>query len=447
MNTQLASLLLFLSATALAAGGETVKWDRFRGPNGSGLDTSAEVPVEWNETNFAWKLPLPGAGHGSPVILGDRLFLLSASPEGADPGAPIAEEPEPGADIVPAKGKGKGKKGKAPASQFRWETLCIDRLKGEILWSRPLGSHSFRGHRFNSAATSTAAADEKQVVFCRGNAEELIVISFTLDGEKMWQKSMGPVSGGHGFGASPILHQGLVVVNNDQEDQKGNLFALRAATGELAWTVPRRGDRISYSVPCVYRDTLVFTNWQHGFTAIAPQTGRVIAEKSVFNTDTNERAISSPIVAGDLVIGTCGFTANPKHCVAMKLDGSEWQEAWRIEKNAPHIPSVIAVGERVYLWDDGGIITCAELATGKTVWKERLAQVEGACFGSPVSDGKHLFSADVSGNIHVIAAGDTFQYLATNRLGEPCKSTPALAGGWMYLRTETALHAIRPGKP
>jgi outer membrane protein assembly factor BamB len=271
-------------------------------------------------------------------------------------------------------------------------------------------------------------------------------VSLSHKGEVQWEKNMGPVSGGHGFGASPILYQDLVILNNDQENEKGNLFALHATNGEVAWTVPRRSKRISYSVPCVFQEKLVFVNWQHGFTAIDPADGSVVDEKSVFNLKTNERAISSPVVVGELVIGTCGFTANPKHCVAMKMTGGKWEEVWRIEKNVPHIPCVVASGskELVFLWDDSGIVTCVETATGKPHWKERLPNMQGTCFGSPVTDGKHIFCADESGNIHVIAASKDFNYLAFNPLGESCKTTPAIADGKMYVRTAETLHAIKP---
>jgi len=171
----------------------------------------------------------------------------------------------------------------------------------------------------------------------------------------------------------------------------------------------------------------------------------VTAELSVFDTTTNERAISSPIVAGDLVIGTCGFTANPKHCVALRLnEAGEFEEVWRIERNVPHIPSLIAIGERVFLIDDAGIVTVVERATGKELYKARTPGVEGSIFGSPVSDGEKIFFADESGNVHVLSAtSDALEVLGKNRLGELCRSTPAIAGDTLYVRTEKTLRAIR----
>lgn len=428
-----ASLLLVSCVTPTRASAE---WSRFRGPNGSGVAEGASLPVEWGDGNQLWSVEIPGQGHGSPVVSKGRVYLLSA----------VSEESSPTAAPKAAKGGKKADKGKS-ATAYRWQTLCLDAETGKTIWSRSFDQGNFKGHKFNSAASSTAAVDEDQVVFAWGPAEQLTVVSLGLDGELQWEADLGPVVGGHGFGGSPILVGDRVILNNDQEKQNGNLLALDAKTGKVEWTVARRSERISYSVPCLYevgeKELLVFTNWQHGFTAIDPATGKVVAEKSVFFLETNERAISSPIVTNGLVIGTCGFTANPKHCVAMKLEGGEWQEVWRIERNVPHIPSVIAVGEYAYLIDDSGIGTCVEAKTGKEIWKKRLPGIEGSIFGSPVSDGERIFFADESGNVHVIAASPEFQSLGMNRLGELCRTTPAIANDTIYVRTETKLRAWR----
>ncbi len=408
-------------------------WPRLRGENGTGVDASATIPAAWTESDIAWKTTLPGSGNGSPVVRGDQIFLLTAKSDDD------AANPAP----VP----GKKKKGKAATPQV-WMPVCLSAKDGSVLWSKEFSQGSFKGHKFNSAASSTPSVDSERVVFTWGTAEKLTMIAFSHDGELLWEKDLGPVNGGHGFGASPTLVGDLVVLNNDQENGGGNLLAVNAKTGEIAWTVERRSKRISYSIPCVFksgdRELLMFTNWQHGFTVIDPKDGSVVAEKSVFNTDTNERAISSPIVAGDLVIGTCGFTANPKHCVAMRLNGTELEEVWRIERNVPHIPSPIVVGENAYLWDDSGIITCVKAATGEELWKERLAGAEGKFFGSPVSDGKTIFCADESGNVHAISvSAEGLNILGKNKAGPECRTTPAIAANMMFIRTGDSLTAVK----
>ena len=402
-------------------------WPRFRGPNGSGVSHERSVPTALEKDKALWKVKIPGLGHGSPVIFGDRLFLLSAVAVGSDEKS--------------AKGK------KSGPTAYEWLALCLDRETGETLWAKTFAQGKFKGHRFNSAATSTPAVDAERVVFAWGTAEQLTIVSLSHDGELQWESDLGPVVGGHGFGGSPMLYRDLVVINNDQENQNGNLLALKAESGEVAWEVERRSERISYSVPCLYevagRELLAFTNWQHGFTAIDPADGSVVDEKSVFYLETNERAISSPIVTQGLVIGTCGFTANPKHCVAMKMTDGKWEEVWRVERSVPHIPSVIAVGDYTFLIDDSGIATCVETVTGEPLWMKRIPGVEGPVMGSPVSDGTNIFFADESGNLHVLAATPEFAPVAVNRLGELCRTTPAIVEGTIYVRTEKTLWAFR----
>ena len=425
------SFAFILVSLILARGSLSVlraepEWPRFRGPNGSGLSSSGTVPMRLEKENPLWAAEIPGVGHGSPVVFGDRIFLLSA---------------------VPVEAETKPPKGKQGATPFQWLALCLNRETGKTIWSKAFDQGKFKGHRFNSAATSTPAVDRERVVFAWGTADQLTIVSLTHEGELQWKADLGPVVGGHGFGGSPMLYRDLVVINNDQEKQNGNLLALRAATGEVAWEVERRSERISYPVPCVYevggRELLVFTNWQHGFTAIDPADGSVVDEKSVFFLETNERAISSPIVTQGMVIGTCGFTANPKHCVAMTMKSGKWEEVWRVERSVPHIPSVIAVGDHTYLIDDSGIGTCLETKTGRQIWTKRLPGIEGPVMGSPVSDGTNIFFADESGNVHVLAASPEFTPLGINRLGELCRTTPALVEGTMYLRTEKTLWAFR----
>ncbi len=415
-------------------------WPRFRGPNGSGTSTTVTIPPAWAASDQRWAADLPGIGHGSPVVWGDRLFVLCAT------------------ESAP-KGKGKGKKkakaqaaaspdgeATAPTAQ-RWMPICLNTKDGSVVWQTEISGGNFTGHRFNSPASTTPAVDEKRIVFTWGTPERLTMTAFDHSGKQLWISDLGPISGGHGFAASPVLLGDLVILNNDQEDGKGSLLAVDAGTGAVKWSVPRQGKRISYSVPCVIRrgdrDLLVFTNWNHGFTVVDARDGTVVSEKSVFKQETNERAISSPVIYRDLVIGTCGFTANPKECVAMRVDDAgQLAEAWRIERNAPHIPSVLVAGDQCYLWDDAGIITCVEVATGKELWKGRVPGVEGPCMGSPVSDGKTIFCADESGNVHAIAVGDSLKSLGSSALGDLCRSTPAFGDGAMFVRTAHKIVAV-----
>ncbi|MEM0897006.1 MAG: PQQ-binding-like beta-propeller repeat protein [Verrucomicrobiota bacterium] len=404
----LVGLLILIALSPIPAN----EWPRFRGINGSGVNENAEIPVTWTEEEFLFDVELPGIGHGSPVVYGNRVFLLCADEK-----------------------------------TFERMPVCLDATTGELLWKDKVETGKFKGHRFNSPASNTPAADGEQVYFCWGTKEELSVVAYSHDGEERWSKNLGPVVGGHGFGASPAVYGDLVVINNDQDKGNGSLIALDTVSGDVKWKIDRKSERLSYSTPCEVvidgKSILIFTNWQHGFTSVDLESGEVLDELATFDLTTNERAISSPIVHGDLVIGTCGFTANPKHCVAVRVRGDgKLEEVWRIERSVPHIPSPLLVGDLVFLWDDKGILTCVDPQTGEEYYRERVP-TRGTSYGSPVSDGKTIFNVDDGGNVHAVAVSRGFKVLGMSALKELSRSSPAIANGNLYLRTFTRLIAVR----
>ena len=396
-------------ALAFSTSAQAQEWTRFRGGNGDGV-SDADIPAKWNDANFRWKTELPGVGHGSPVVWGKKVFLLCGNEDTA------ARMP-----------------------------VCVDAHDGVILWRKDFAAMKHRHHKFNSVASTTPAVDSKRVVFSWGTQKRLTLLSFDHSGKMLWEADLGPVKGGHGFGASPVMYRNLVVINNDQ-DGASSLIAVEKATGEKVWEIPRDSERLSYSSPVVLaapggREELVFTNWRHGITGIDAVKGKTLWEKSVFNQEKKERAIGSPVVAGELVIGTCGFVQNPKHVVALRHDGEGGvEEVWRIERAVPHIPTPVVVGERVFLWEDRGTVTCVNVRNGEVIWTER---VSGPTFGSPVCANGRIFSIDKNGMVTVIEAADELKKLAENDLDETCYATPAISGGTMFVRTYTSLLAIR----
>ena len=404
--------LLFAQAVASAK----ENWPRFRGNNGDGT-ADCQIPSEWKKKNFRWSLPLEESGHGSPAVWGNRVFLNASA-----------------------------KKGKTRT------ILCADARSGEIEWIRSYASKTHRTHRYNSFASSTPALDEKRVYSVWGHPSELKASAHDHQGRLIWEKDLGGVTGGHGFGVSPIVHQDLLIIPNDQEKGGGSHYALDCKTGAIRWQVPRASKRLTYSTPCVFTSPmgeheLIFTNWWLGFTSLAPQTGKQLWELSVFGRPHSERAISSPIVAGDLVLGVCGFTTLDKHLVAIRPasasgDGQA-QEIWRMEETMPHIPTPLLSTNRLYLSADNGVITCLRPQTDKRVWKARVQGVQDTFFGSPVLAGDTVFCVSAYGQVVAIADDEEFRQLGTTNLGELCRSTPALANGDLYLRTGERLLCVR----
>ncbi len=405
---RLAFAALFVVVTSARA----QEWPRFRGPNGSGVG-KADLPAQWNDANRLWNLKLPGVGHGSPAVWGERVFVLCGD-----------------------------------QATGRRIALCVNAADGKTLWQQDFDSLAYKHHKFNSVASSTPAVDAERVYFTWGTPQKLTVNAFAHDGKKVWEADLGPVKREHGFACSPILHEDLIILSNDQESD-GALFALDRKTGKVRWKLPRAENHSNYSTPCIYTPPggtpqVVVVSWRLGVTGVDAATGKQLWQKLLFAAKA-ERAVGSPSVSGEYLIVNCAFVGGPKHVIVLKpgKQPGTMDEVWRLEKTVPHIPSPIIVGDRAFLWSDQGIVTCAKLQTGDVVWQER---VEGEFFGSPVCTGDKLFCVDKKGTVVAIAAADKFQLLGSNPLNDLCQATPALAGGRMFIRTFTSLHAIGSGK-
>jgi len=400
-----AIIFTLIIATSLSA----ENWPRFRGPNGEG-NSKDSIPVTWEKEHFKWKTALPATGHGSPIVWDDKVFLICAD-ENDGSRTPVA----------------------------------VDANTGKILWSENFKAVKHKHHKQNSFASSTPSADFERVYFSWGTPKNLTLAAFTHEGKLEWKINLGPVKGGHGFGASPVVYGDLVVINNDQ-DGASSLIGIHKDTGKIAWQTPRQSKRLTYSTPIAYtapgrNEELIFTNWTHGITGINPDNGKVNWEISAFNQSSKERAIGSPIIAGDLVIGTCGFVTKLKHVVALRPKGKLMEEAWRIEKSVPHIPTPLLIGKNLFLWNDQGIVSCVEASTGKVKWNERAVR-SGKFFSSPIVANGLIYCIDSNGKMIVMRGDGKFGVLAVNDLNQPCSSTPAIANKVMYIRTYTHLIAI-----
>lgn len=406
--SRIASLWIIVISPVLLAAQE---WPRFRGPNGAGHG-NADVPLRWTAEDYNWSVTIPGTGHSSPVLWGNRLFLTSGD---ADSGKRIA--------------------------------VCIDADTGRTLWKQEEEGGSYKKHNRNSFATSTPAVDAERLYLAWATPNQLVVEALDHDGKQVWKTPLGPFKGGHGFGVSPIVVEGMVILPNDQ-DGGGSLLGLDAQTGKVVWKVARKSGNATYSTPCVFKPAdgsalVIFTNWQHGVTAVEPGTGKVAWDLSVFSVDEKERAIASPVVAGELILGTCGFVTKQKHLVAIHpgdpRQGVKPREVWRYEKAVSYMPTPLVRGEHIYLCSEKGIASCLEAATGKVIWEERL---DGSFSASPVCAGDRLYCVSDSGDVFVLQASPAYKLLGRNRLGEPTQATPAIAQGRLYLRTETKLISI-----
>jgi outer membrane protein assembly factor BamB len=248
----------------------------------------------------------------------------------------------------------------------------------------------------------------------------------------------------------------MVIFTHEHEDKsskdaKSFWIAVSRKTGETCWRLDRKtGPKTSYSTPCVYtpaqdKPQLIFNSHSHGMTSVDPVTGKVIWEAaSAFPA----RVVSSPVIADELLIGSCGDGGAGKRLVAIRpgsSDGSiQPKEAYKIESgNRPYVPTSIARGGLLFTFLDRGLVSCWNSATGRKLWEEKPA---GRFFGSPVWINGKLYCITMDGDVVVIRAAKTYELLAINPLGETSHAAPAVAGGKMYLRTYSHLFSIGGSK-
>jgi outer membrane protein assembly factor BamB len=399
------ALLGLLSARPAAA----QEWTRFRGPNGTGVSDAKSVPAAWTENDFNWRVELPGGGHSSPVIWKDKIFLTSADHDTA-----------------------------------QRQVLCLSTRDGSIVWKRDYGSTVHDKHNLNSFASPTPTVDEDRVYVAWSAPEEYSLRAFSHDGQELWHADLGPYESQHSCGASPVIFEDLIILGNDQ-DGPSSLTAVDRATGKVVWNVPRKNTNVAYSTPCVYQPEgeapeLIFNSNAHGITAINPDNGATIWEVA---DCFDKRSVSSPVIAGGKIFGSCGSGGGGNYVVAVtpgsQRDPSAAKLAYRLDKSAPYVPTPVALGDRIFLWSDGGVATCVDASTGEVVWTQRVG---GTYYGSPVCVGGRIYCMSTAGEAVVLAAADEFEELARNPVLEFSHSTPAVSDGVMYLRTFTHLISI-----
>jgi outer membrane protein assembly factor BamB len=398
------SALLLLGLTLPSPGQE---WTRFRGPNGTGISDAKTIPTKWTDQDINWKVSLPGIGHSSPVVWGDRIFLT-------------------GTEAVPNK----------------ISVLALKTNDGSVLWRKDFPYQPFDKHEFNSFASPTPAVDGERVYVAWSTPERYTLIAFDHSGKTVWERDLGAFKSQHGCGTSPIVYQDKVILGNDQ-DGASSLIAVDAKTGQTKWQIPRQTAVAAYSTPCVYqaagqKPALIFNSQAHGVTAIDPDNGKVLWE---YDKAFDKRSVSSPIVASGLIIGSCGSGAGGNYVAAVRPggNGKKPELAYELRSSAPYVPTGVAVGDLLFLWADSGVVSCLHAPTGEVKWQERAG---GNFFGSPVCVDGRLFCVSTSGEVVVLEAAAKFNVLARYPLGELTHSTPAVAGGRMYVRTAGHLFSI-----
>jgi outer membrane protein assembly factor BamB len=412
-------------------------WAQWRGPNGQGIATGVYQDT-WSSTeNIAWKSAIPGRGHSSPIVYGDRIFLTTSIQGKHVPGRKAPDHL--GFDLKPGY---VNPDSMAVDYDHSLHVLGIDAKTGNILWNHTAydGPMYDDRHRRNTYASSSVVTDG-QMVFASFEAHGMY--AYTMDGTLKWKADLGNIAkAGMGPGTSPILYKNLVILQVDQEMGTGsNMRAFDRDTGRQVWRA-ERNNRRSWATPILYpvdgRIDLLASGAE-AVIAYDPETG-----KERWRTEgTQGHPIPSFVTTHGLVFAAAGYPT--KHVLALRPDAKSDADriAWRYNKGTAYVTSPIAIGDYLYLFTDTGITTCLDARTGAVVYEGGRVPVPATFRASAVSFGDKFLMTSEDGDTFVVRAGPKHEVLRTNSLGEPIWASPALANGTIYIRGEKHLFAIK----
>ena len=421
LSVSRAATLALLFPTLLFAD----NWPQFRGPD-QGRTPETNLPVSWSATeNVRWKTPLPGPGHSSPIIWGDRIFLTAFRPESTG-----------------MMGRLMSRLG-WPAGQLL--VLSLDKQTGRVLWEREVVVDSIAPlHSTNAPASPTPVTDGELVYVYFGQKG---LTAFDFDGDVVWEKDLGPYPNEWGFASSPVLYRDKLILLSDS-DAEDFLLAVYKTTGKDVWKTPRPNVERSWPVPVIWNveggDQIVVSG-SHTVRAYDPENGREIWQVNGLTT----WVAPTPVTAHGLLYVVSG---GPGGSVGMAIrpggrgDITNTHVAWHYDRSTPYIPSPVVLGDYFYMVRNGGIMTCLNARTGEEVWQERLP-ASGDYYASLIAAEDRIYALSEDGEATVVAAGPEYQVLSSNSLGERTMATPAVSDGEMFIRSDQTLFAIGRSRP
>jgi outer membrane protein assembly factor BamB len=424
-----------VTATEAAEPTRLSQWSHWRGPQVSGVAREANPPLAWSETeNVRWKVPIPGHGTTTPIVWGDKLFLLTAVDTGrADPTLTRPEDqPERPFGII------------YPNTTHEFIVLCLDRNSGRELWKKiAIEKIPHEGHHGdNSFASSSPTTDGERLYVWFGGAG---LYCYNLQGELLWKRDFGTVRTRLSFGeaASPVVHGDRVIVIRDNEDQS-TLTVVDAKTGETVWTVERDEPR-AWATPLVVERggvTQVITNAQNRVRSYDLADGSLIWECG----GQVSNVTPSPVTDGELVFCLSGYRGSA--AVAIPLDsrgdvtGSD-KIAWSHSRGTPYVPSPLLYDGLLYFnQSNDAIVSCADARSGKLVIERTRLPGVRRLYASPVGAAGRIYFVGRDGGTTVLRRGAEFEVLATNQLDEGCDASPAIVGRQMFLRGKQHLYCL-----
>jgi outer membrane protein assembly factor BamB len=390
----LVGFLLFLSSYAIAE-----NWPCWRGPRGDGTCVEQDVPTNWDPAGALWKTELPGKGHSSPIVWGDRVLTATG----------ITETKER-------------------------VLLCFDRNTGSILWQQTVVQGPLEKiNKENSYASGTPATDGERVFVVFRVGDDIVVAAHNLDdGRQLWLVRPGTHTGEWGFSNSPVLYKDKVIIDGDS---KGDSFliALSRTDGKTLWRKNRTNKGISYSAPLIREmagRTQLIQCGDRCVTSFNPDNG----EQLWMVDGPSQEFVATPTFSEKTGLVFISSSWPKRVLLAIRPDGrgnvTETHIAWQDTKGAPYVPSMIVADDFLLSVNTGGTSFCYEAATGGVLWEQKL----GRHHASPIMVNGLVFFINDDGQVNVIKPGRNFERVAKYELGEQCYASPAISDGQVFIR-------------
>ena len=453
MNRSHRVTLLMASLVTLAAGAVNAlatqpagDWPQWRGPAATGeAALDAKPPLTWAEdSHIRWKVGVPGRGRSTPIIWKDRLFLTTA----VETATPV--DPEKVKTVMASTPEFMRKDAHVPEKVVQFVVMAFNRTDGSVLWQKTLREQApLAGTHADASWASGSPITDGELLYVYFGTYGLYAL--TLDGEKKWNKDLGvfKTKANFGEGASPVICGDLLIVNQDYEGESF-IVALDRKSGEERWRA-KRNETTSWATPLVITQegkSRIVVSATKRIRCYNPADGTLFWEVGGMTDNT----IPCPVTDGNLVFCMSGFRGNALLAIKLSaaagdLTGKPDAMVWSSKVNTPYVPSpVLSGGFLYYIKGNDGFLSCAEAATGKVQYFNKLAGLQ-TVFASPVAADGRLYVPGKNGMTAVVKLGPQFDLLASNKLDDVLIASPAVAGNQLFIRGDKKLYCIEEVGP
>jgi len=410
-------------------------WHQWRGPEANGVSRTATPPIEWGEgKNIQWKVAIDGQGCSTPIIWGNKVFLLTAiNTRKVDPSLPKPED-------QPRRVFGI----KYPNTVYKFVVLCLDRNSGKEIWRRTATERvPHEGHHNDADFASASPMTDGERLYCWFGSQGLYC--YDLNGKKLWERDLGKVYVGAslGEGCSPVVHDGKVVIVRDHARQS-SIEVLDARTGATRWKKDR-DEPNAWATPRVLEHsgkTQIITAASNLVRSYDLDNGEIIWQCSGLTGN----AIPAPVVEGDVVYCMSGYQGHSVLALPLSAKGdisNSDKIVWTKRRDTPYVPSPLLYDGMLYFnRSNQAILSCLDAKTGDTIMERTRLPGISNVYSSPVGADGRVYVTGRDGTTLVLKRAKELKVLATNKLDDRIDSSASLAGNQLFLRGSKFLYCI-----